>query len=133
MASVLLLLVTVWMFAVDHRRPWKRIQRTSDRIEAQVTEWRKLQVLTDDVLSQRERLQQALSELQSKELPATCWRRFATRSARSARRRDGRRAVLRTTWTIWSARLKRGGRGASGARRLAGGASECRQGAPGCG
>ncbi len=68
-ASVLLLFATVWMFAVDHNRPWKRIQRTSDRIDAQVTEWRKLQVLTEDVGSERERLQQTLSELQSKELP----------------------------------------------------------------
>ena len=58
-SSVLLLLATIWMFAVDHHRMWKRIQRTSDRIDLRMTEWRKLQVLTEDVMSERERLEQA--------------------------------------------------------------------------
>ena len=87
-ASVLLLFATVWMFAVDHNRPWKRIQRTSDRIDARVTEWRKLQVLTEDVGSERERLQQTLSELQSKELPPELLATFREEVRQEAIRRE---------------------------------------------
>lgn len=68
-ASVLLLAATVWVLVVDHRRPWKQIQRTSDRLETQVTRWRQLQALTEDVVSERERLAQSLAEEQSQELP----------------------------------------------------------------
>ena len=87
-ASVLLLLATVWLFAVDHNRPWKQIQRTSDRIEAQVTQWHKFQVLTEDVVNQRERLQQTLSELQSKELPSDLLATFREEVRQDARRRE---------------------------------------------
>ena len=90
----MLLLVTVWMFAVDHNRPWKRFQRTSDRIEAQVTQWRKLQVLTEDVLQQREQLQQALSELQSQELPGDLLATFREEVRQDARRRERRGAFV---------------------------------------
>ena len=68
-ASVLLLAATVWVLVVDHRRPWKQIQRTSDRLETQVTRWRQLQALTEDVVNERERLAQNLAEEQSQELP----------------------------------------------------------------
>lgn len=62
LSSVLLLCATIWMFAVDHARPWKQIQRTSDRIEAETARWRKLQMLTDDFLQEQDQLRQALSE-----------------------------------------------------------------------
>ena len=87
-SSVLLLLVTIWMFTVDHNRMWKRVQRTSDRIDLRMTEWRKLQVLTEDVMSERERLQQALSELQSKELPAELLAAFREEVRTDAERRQ---------------------------------------------
>jgi cytochrome c551/c552 len=86
--SVLLLCATVWMFAVDHNRPWKRIQRTSDRIDAQVTEWRKLQLLTEDVWSERDRLRQTLSELQSRELPRELLTTFREEVRQEAIRRE---------------------------------------------
>ncbi len=61
-SSVLLTLVTIWMLARDHQRQWKRIQRTSDRIEMKLARWQKLQTLGEDVTSERERLEQALAE-----------------------------------------------------------------------
>ena len=64
-SSVLLTLVTVWLFARDHLREWKTVQRTSDRIETRLAQWQQYQTLSDDVVSERERLQQALSELMS--------------------------------------------------------------------
>ena len=88
LSSVLLLCATIWMFAVDHRRPWKSMQCTSDRIAARMTEWRKLQVLTDDVLAERERLQQALAELQSKDLPSALVAAFHDEVRQDARRRE---------------------------------------------
>ena len=72
LSSVLLLLATIWMFAVDHRRPWKRFQRTSDRIDLRMTEWRTLQVLTEDVMNERERLKQALSSEVQSEPASVC-------------------------------------------------------------
>ena len=50
-SSVLLTLATIWMFARDHYREWKTIQRTSDRIEMQLTRWQKLQSLSEDVVA----------------------------------------------------------------------------------
>jgi len=93
LSSVLLLLATIWMFAVDHNRMWKRVQRTSDRIDVRMTQWRKLQVLTEDVMSERQRLEQSLSELQSKELPAELLAAFRAEIRADADRRKG--AVVR--------------------------------------
>jgi cytochrome c551/c552 len=62
-SSIVLLAVTVWMFAVDHRRPWKQYQRTNDQITARMAEWRKMQLLSEDVAQERQRLEQALSRL----------------------------------------------------------------------
>ncbi|MHB9077877.1 MAG: hypothetical protein ACYC3X_10315 [Pirellulaceae bacterium] len=87
LSSVLLLLATIWMFAVDHNRMWKRIQRTSDRIDLRMTQWRKVQVLSEDVMSERERLEQALSELQAKELPVEFLAAFRAEVRADAERR----------------------------------------------
>ena len=65
-SSIVLLAVTVWMFAVDHRRPWKQYQRTNDQITARMAEWRQMQLLSEDVTRERQRLEQALSELASR-------------------------------------------------------------------
>lgn len=88
LSSVLLLCATIWLLAVDHRRPWKRIQRTGDRIEARLTEWRKRQALADDVLSEQDRLRQTLSELASKELSEELLMAFRTEVVRDARERQ---------------------------------------------
>ncbi|MFO7904275.1 MAG: hypothetical protein R6U98_16545 [Pirellulaceae bacterium] len=42
-SSVLLLLATAWMLARDHFRPWKEIQRKTDRIEARLAKWKRLE------------------------------------------------------------------------------------------
>ena len=62
-SSIVLLVVTVWMFTVDHRRPWKQYQRTNDQITARMAEWRKMQLLSEDVARERQRLEQALSRI----------------------------------------------------------------------
>ncbi len=87
-SSVLLTLVTIWMLARDHARQWKTIQRTNDRIEMQMTAWRKLQTLTEDVVSEHERLEQALSEALSQPLPEPLISAFCQAVERDALRRQ---------------------------------------------
>ncbi|MHB0955372.1 MAG: hypothetical protein ACYC0X_03240 [Pirellulaceae bacterium] len=87
-SSVLLLLATIWMFMADHNRMWKRVQRTSDRITLRMTEWDKLQVLTQDVMNERERLEQQLSELQCEEPAADLLAAFRAEVLRDAARRQ---------------------------------------------
>ncbi len=87
-SSVLLTIVTVWMLARDHHRQWKTIQRTNDRIDMQLTAWRKLQTLTEDVASEHERLEQALAESLSQPLSEPLISAFCQAVQADARRRQ---------------------------------------------
>src|SRR6185436_3510012 len=62
-SSFVMLVATIWMFAADHNREWKPIQRTSDNIEIKTTEWRELQYAEEDALALR-------NELKAKEVVA---------------------------------------------------------------
>ena len=47
-SSFIMLIATIWMFAADHAREWKPIQRTSDNIDIRMTAWRKYQFARDE-------------------------------------------------------------------------------------
>ena len=59
-SSLVLLLATVWMFVDDHCRQWKRFQRTSNRIEARTSAWKKYQFETDEAVEERRTLREEL-------------------------------------------------------------------------
>ena len=59
-SSVLMLVATIWMFAVDHRREWKPYQRTANRVEIELTEWRQLQFKSDEIQNKMQALQDEL-------------------------------------------------------------------------
>jgi hypothetical protein len=42
-SSVVMLISTLWMFGDDHNREWKAYQRTENKIETKMTEWRLVQ------------------------------------------------------------------------------------------
>ncbi len=87
LSSISLLLATLLLFAVDHGREWKAIQRTSDRIEARVAGWQRLQQLTDDVRAERRRLIAALTEIEAEMMSADVLQQFcAELNAYAARR-----------------------------------------------
>ena len=38
--GLIMLLSTIWMFAKDHNREWKKFQRQGRSVELQMTDWR---------------------------------------------------------------------------------------------
>ena len=56
-SSVLLLLVTIWMFVDDHQREWKAIQRKANRIDSRMAEWRQLQLQTEEQQAEQQKLE----------------------------------------------------------------------------
>ena len=50
-SGVALLATTIWLLAIDHARPWKPYQRTANKIELTLTDWRKLQYETNDAIA----------------------------------------------------------------------------------
>ncbi len=86
-ASMLLMLATVWMFARDHFREWKTIQRTGERIETRLAQWQQQQLLTNDVASERKRLQQALAEQLAKPFSITIVEQYRSEVRADAKRR----------------------------------------------
>ncbi len=68
-SSVALLLSTLWMFAADHDRPWKKYQKTARNIDLRMTEWRKFQYETDEWHREQERLEHELLAARSRPVP----------------------------------------------------------------
>ena len=87
-SSVLLLLATLLLVAVDHRREWKKIQRTSDRVEIRFAEWQRMQQLTEDMQAERQRLSEALFEVQAGALSSDVLREFREEIVADAARRE---------------------------------------------
>ncbi len=85
--SVLLAVATLWMLGRDHFRPWKQLQRTGDRIESQLAQWQQAQLLTEDVVLQRERLELALSEELAQPLSPAVLTQLLAEMQRDAARR----------------------------------------------
>jgi mono/diheme cytochrome c family protein len=86
-ASLALLLVTVWLIVDDHTRPWKAIQRQNDQIQSRMATWRSIQYMTQDAQSERDRLQRQLAEVLSQPLSAELWEAFVGEVRADARRR----------------------------------------------
>ncbi len=86
--SVLLVAVTIWMLAGDHARPWKAIQRRSDRIELRLAQWRYEQAMADEVAGEQERLELALSETLSQSLSENLIRVYCEAVREDAARRQ---------------------------------------------
>ena len=55
-SSVIMLVATVWMLAVDHARSWKPYQQQIRSIELAMTDMRKIQHETEEAEGERERL-----------------------------------------------------------------------------
>ncbi len=87
-SGVALFLSTLLMFAIDHSREWKPIQRTSDRIEIQMTRWRKLQAETDANAMVRRELEQQLSTVRSTPLAPRILEEFQSVVSAEAKRLD---------------------------------------------
>ncbi|MBM4092462.1 MAG: hypothetical protein FJ276_24020, partial [Planctomycetes bacterium] len=87
-SCVALLLTTVWMFAVDHRRQWKAIQRTNDRMEARMAEWRRSQLTMLDARAGRDRLRQEMAKAEAQDVPAAQLEAFRREVLSDARRRN---------------------------------------------
>ena len=93
-SSVCLVLATLWMLVRDHRREWKEYQRTQERIELRLARWRKVQALSDEVLAERDRLQDALAEECARPLSPS-----VLKSLRAAMFADAeRRGVKPSSW-----------------------------------
>lgn len=86
--GVVLLLVTLWMFAVDHSREWKAYQAEARSIELQMTEWRQRQYETDAAETDHAELQLALSVARSKPLDVKVIDAFKQLLAEEAERRE---------------------------------------------
>ena len=97
--------IVPWMFALDHRREWKSIQRTNDRIEIKLAQWRKLQMQTEAVQVEHERLQRALSEAQSHGFAENHVCQFRDQVEKDALRRAESPPTLRAAaterWRTW--------------------------------
>jgi hypothetical protein len=59
-SGVVLLGVTIWMFAADHNREWKDYQQTSRDVERSMNRWRQLQT---DVEANRELHEELMGQL----------------------------------------------------------------------
>ncbi len=64
-SGLLMLIATIWMFAVDHDRSWKPYQRTARDIEIKMTRWRELEYKSKE---QQDAVAQADAELQAARL-----------------------------------------------------------------
>lgn len=62
--SALMLIATIWMFAADHNREWKPIQRMANDADIRMTDWRKFQYATDENQRQHEQLEKQLDDAQ---------------------------------------------------------------------
>ena len=69
-SSVLLLISTVWMLAVDHARPWKPYQKNARSIDIATTAWRDLQYQAIDHQAKLDRLNVALAEIRGRGVDA---------------------------------------------------------------
>jgi hypothetical protein len=69
-SGVLMLLSTIWMFAADHSREWKPIQRTANRVEITMTDWRRLQFETEEAIAEHRELVAAYQLAQREALDA---------------------------------------------------------------
>ena len=85
--SLLLLVGTLWMFADDHNREWKRYQRTGRRIETTLAEW-KLQQAERDTSAKNTELQRTLVDLHAEPIPVSRLRDFAEEVFADAELRD---------------------------------------------
>ena len=101
--GTVLLAATVWMFAEDHWRPWKAVQRKADQIRVTTAEWRRAQSEAESLQAEQKRLAVAraepatrrpdgksLSQDQEGDLRSTVSAGSETRAERGAR--DGARA-----------------------------------------
>lgn len=68
-ASFVMLVATIWMFAADHNREWKPIQRTANDIEMQMTAWRESQFTTEEATRERTKLQLQLEASKRHPIP----------------------------------------------------------------
>lgn len=87
LSSVLLLIATIWMFAIDHRRPWKEIQRQHDRIDVKMSLWRERQLLADGVAEEADRLREQLLAVEAEPVPPDLLAAFRDAVRDDARRR----------------------------------------------
>ena len=86
-SSVVMLISTIWMFAVDHRREWKPYQRTANRVEITLTDWRKLQFRSEAIRDQRDDLQEALEDTQAAPVDENLLREFQAEVLRAEARK----------------------------------------------
>ena len=62
-SGVVLLIATVWMLIADHRRQWKSIQRTTDKLQIRSDEWRQMQLRSQEhPLQKPEEVEKSLAE-----------------------------------------------------------------------
>ena len=59
--ALVLLISTIWMFAADHYRQWKRFQRENRSIETRLIEWRRDAQLSRDVQNQIKTIESELA------------------------------------------------------------------------
>jgi cytochrome c2 len=60
-SSALMLIATIWMFAADHNREWKPIQRAANHVEMTLTDWRKFQFQSDEFVKRHQELVEQLT------------------------------------------------------------------------
>ena len=87
-ASIVLLIVTIWLLVDDHQREWKRFQRTANDIDLRVADWRKYQYETDEATKERDSLDQQLTAAQALGLDTGHVDRFRAEVAKEAKRRS---------------------------------------------
>lgn len=69
-SGLLMLMATIWMFVVDHDRPWKPFQRTARNVEIKTTRWRELEYQSADQLALNNKLQAELDAARLLAIPA---------------------------------------------------------------
>jgi cytochrome c551/c552 len=76
--GLLLLVATVWMFAADHNRQWKRYQRKMRDVDVRMAQWRVRSTETDEVAQRRAAFQEQLEAELSSAPDAEAYQAFVT-------------------------------------------------------
>src|SRR5688572_9634834 len=84
-SSFIMLVATIWMFAADHAREWKPIQRTSDHVDATMTVWRKYPFERDDAVRARNELKDRLAAARRAPIPEELLNEFESKLPESQR------------------------------------------------
>ena len=75
-SGIVMLLVTIWMFAADHSREWKAYQRTGRRVARELTRWDAFQYQTNQAVNKAHELQRQLEQTRQEPIDSRLYKSF---------------------------------------------------------